>query len=80
MIVWAHRVGRIPLAHWVDEQNGKWERGRIAQADREHLASWPARFGSAADAPAAFAVEGCTGWRYVAEEMHTCTPDTTASC
>jgi hypothetical protein len=26
---------------WVDEQNGKWERGRIAPADREHLADWP---------------------------------------
>src|SRR3954449_5109597 len=24
---------------WVDEQNGKWERGRITPADREHLAS-----------------------------------------
>ncbi|MFI6079371.1 hypothetical protein ACIA5C_48535 [Actinoplanes sp. NPDC051343] len=25
---------------WVDEQNDKWEHGRIAPADREHLADW----------------------------------------
>jgi transposase len=55
---------------WVDEQNGKWERGRITPADREHLASWLTRFDSTAQGPVAFALEGCTGWRYVAEEMH----------
>jgi len=52
---------------WVDEQDGRWERGRIAPADREHLAGWLARF--AGQAEVAFALEGCTGWRYVAEEM-----------
>ena len=52
---------------WVDEQNGRWERGRIAPADRERLAGWLARF--AGTAGVAFAFEGCTGWRYVAEEM-----------
>ncbi len=52
---------------WVDEQNGKWERGRIAPADRERLAGWLTRF--AGMAGVAFAFEGCTGWRYVAEEM-----------
>src|SRR3954467_9418654 len=54
---------------WVDEQNGKWERGRITPADREHLASWLTRSDSTAQGPVAFALEGCTGWRYVAEEM-----------
>ena len=54
---------------WVDEQNGKWERGRIAPADREHLASWLTRFDPAVAGPVAFAMEGCTGWRYIAEEM-----------
>jgi transposase len=53
---------------WVDEQNGKWERGRIAPADRGHLADWLTRF-DLADGPVAFAMEGCTGWRYIAEEM-----------
>ncbi len=54
---------------WVDEQNGKWERGRIAPADREHLAGWLTRFDPATTGPVAFAMEGCTGWRYIAEEM-----------
>ena len=42
-------------------------RGQIAPADRQHLAAWLAgRFtGQAAD----LALEGCTGWRYVAEEL-----------
>ena len=52
---------------WVDEQNGKWERGRIAPADREHLADWLTRFDGVG--PVGFAMEGCTGWRYIAEEM-----------
>jgi hypothetical protein len=54
---------------WVDEQNGKWERGRISPADREHLADWLTRFDPATAGPVAFAMEGCTGWRYIAEEM-----------
>jgi transposase len=54
---------------WVDEQNGKWERGRIAPADRQHLADWLTRFDPAAVGPVEFAMEGCTGWRYIAEEM-----------
>jgi transposase len=55
---------------WVDDQNGRWERGRIAPADREHLAGWLTRFDPSAAGSVAFALEGCTGWRYVAEEMH----------
>jgi transposase len=42
-------------------------RGRIAPADREHLAGWLRRFDGVSGV--AFAMEGCTGWRYVAEEM-----------
>jgi transposase len=52
---------------WVDKQNGKWERGRIAPADRDHLADWLIRFDGVG--PVGFAMEGCTGWRYIAEEM-----------
>ncbi|WP_230859698.1 IS110 family transposase [Actinoplanes aureus] len=54
---------------WVDEQNGKWERGRITPADREHLAGWLTRFDPTVHGSVAFALEGCTGWRYIAEEM-----------
>ena len=42
-------------------------RGQISPADREHLRAWLARFHSREDV--AFAVEGCTGRRYVAEEL-----------
>jgi transposase len=37
-------------------------------ADRQHLAAWLTRF-DGADTHVEFAMEGCTGWRYVAEEM-----------
>ena len=46
---------------------GQVQRGQISPADREHLRAWLARFAGRGDA--AFAVEGCTGWRYVAEEL-----------
>jgi transposase len=52
---------------YVEVETGRLERGRIAPADREHLAGWLSRFEGRA--PVAFAMEGCTGWRYVAEEM-----------
>jgi transposase len=39
-------------------------RGQVSPADREHLRAWLARFAGHRDV--AFAVEGCTGWRYVA--------------
>jgi transposase len=52
---------------YVEQETGRWERGRIAPADREHLAGWLARFDGVEDVQ--FAMEGCTGWRYVAEEM-----------
>jgi hypothetical protein len=46
---------------------GEVRRGQIAPADRVHLRAWLARFAGRDDV--AFAVEGCTGWRYVAEEL-----------
>jgi transposase len=52
---------------YVEQETGRWERGRLAPADRPHLAGWLARFDGVEDVQ--FAMEGCTGWRYVAEEM-----------
>src|SRR4249920_2301968 len=46
---------------------GEVKRGQVAPADREHLRAWLARFAGREDV--AFALEGCTGWRYVAEEL-----------
>jgi transposase len=52
---------------YLDTGTGQVRRGQVAPADREHLRAWLARFAGREDA--AFAVEGCTGWRYVAEEL-----------
>ena len=52
---------------YVDLDSGEVVRGRLAPADRERLRRWLARF-AGRDA-VAFALEGCTGWRYVAEEL-----------
>ena len=52
---------------YLDLVSGEVRRGQITPADRGHLRSWLARLGSPEDA--AFAVEACTGWRYVAEEL-----------
>ena len=46
---------------------GQVQRGQISPADRVHLRAWLARFHGRDDV--AFAVEGCTGWRYVVEEL-----------
>jgi transposase len=54
---------------YVELDTGRLERGRIAPADREHLANWLRRFDGVSGV--AFAMEGCTGWRYVVEEMRT---------
>jgi Transposase len=51
---------------WVDPDTGQHQRGRLAPAHREHLRGWLEQFQGR---PAAFAVEGCTGWRYVVEEL-----------
>jgi hypothetical protein len=52
---------------YLDTVTGQVRRGRISPADRAHLRAWLARFAGREDA--AFAVEGCTGWRYVTEEL-----------
>ena len=52
---------------YLDTVTGEVKRGQIAPADREHVRAWLARFAGQDDA--AFAVEGCCGWRYVAEEL-----------
>jgi transposase len=51
-----------------DTETGELQRGKIAPADRAHLADWLAR-GLADRAEVHLAFEGCTGWRYVAEEL-----------
>jgi transposase len=52
---------------YLDTVTGQVCRGQISPADREHLRAWLARFHGLDDV--AFATEGCTGWRYVAEEL-----------
>jgi len=52
---------------YLDTVTGEVNRGQIAPADREHVQAWLARFAGRGDA--AFAVEGCAGWRYVSEEL-----------
>jgi transposase len=52
---------------YLDTSTGEVKRGQVAPADRVHLRSWLARFAGRGDV--AFALEGCTGWRYVAEEL-----------
>jgi len=42
-------------------------RGRICPADRDSLRGWLCRFDGVPEVE--FAVEGCTGWRYVVEEL-----------
>jgi transposase len=41
--------------------------GQVAPADRGHLRAWLARFDDPREV--AFAVEACTGWRYVTDEL-----------
>ena len=52
---------------YLDTATGEVKRGQVAPADRAHLRAWLARFAGRDDV--AFALEGCTGWRYVAEEL-----------
>jgi transposase len=52
---------------YLDTETGEVKRGQVAPADRAHLRAWLARFAGRDDV--AFALEGCTGWRYVAEEL-----------
>lgn len=53
---------------YLDTGTGEVRCGQIAPADRQHLGGWlAARFAGRQDV--AFAVEACTGWRYVVEEL-----------
>jgi transposase len=52
---------------YLDTVTGQVQRGQVCPADREHLRGWLARFAGREDAE--FALEACTGWRYVAEEL-----------
>lgn len=52
---------------YLDTVTGQVRRGRISPACRETLRSWLERFAGRDDVT--FAVEGCTGWRFVVEEL-----------
>ena len=52
---------------FLDTGTGEVSRGKIAPSDRRQVRSWLGRFEGRADV--AFALEGCTGWRFVAEEL-----------
>jgi transposase len=51
---------------WVDRGSGQARRGRVAPATRAALRAW---LGELPCAEGAFAVAGCTGWRFVVEEL-----------
>jgi transposase len=53
---------------YLDVRTGQSRRGRIAPADRMLLRRWLEA--NVSNLPAAFAVEACTGWRFVVEELH----------
>ena len=55
----------------LDSVSGEVWRGRLWQPDRERFRRWLCRevAGRANGEPVAMAVEGCTGWRYVVEEI-----------
>ena len=55
----------------MDTMSGEVWRGRVWQPDRERFRRWLCRdVARRADGrPVAMAVEGCTGWRYVVEEI-----------
>jgi transposase len=52
---------------YLDQDTGEVATGRIVPADRLQLRAWLERFGGSQQV--AFALEGCTGWRYVVEEL-----------
>ena len=52
---------------YLDTATGELRHGRVAPADRQHLRQWLTRF--AGHGEVEFALEGCTGWRYVVEEL-----------
>jgi transposase len=68
-IVGAFDVHRRQLTFdWVDEASGETQQGRIVPACRQGLRDWLAQFAGRSDV--CWAVEACTGWRYVIDELH----------
>lgn len=67
-IVGAFDVHRRQITFdYLDTETGEVKAGRIEPADRERLRAWLERFEGCPGV--AFAVEACTGWRYVVEEF-----------
>jgi transposase len=67
MIVGALDVHRRQITYdWADRATGEARRGQIAPATRQVLRSWLAELPPGGGD---VAVEGCTGWRFVAEEL-----------
>jgi transposase len=67
MIVGAFDVHRRQITYdWVDRATGETRRGQFAPATREVLRSW---LGELPAGGGDVAVEGCTGWRFVVEEL-----------
>jgi transposase len=61
-------IHRAQLTYdYVDLATGEVETGRVTPASRGQLRVWLERFHGLDDV--AFALEGCTGWRYVVEEL-----------
>ncbi|MGH3403912.1 MAG: IS110 family transposase [Streptosporangiaceae bacterium] len=52
---------------YLDVVTGEVKCGQIAPADRGHLRAWLQQFAGVPEVE--FAVEACTGWRYVTEEL-----------
>jgi len=52
---------------YLDTDSGEVTAGQIRPATRPALRNWLERFNGRCDV--AFAVEGCTGWRFVVEEL-----------
>jgi transposase len=68
-IVGAFDVHRRQLTfEYLDTVTGELKRGRVMPADRPQLRAWLSRFAGQQDVQ--FALEGCTGWRYVVEELY----------
>jgi hypothetical protein len=63
---------------YLDTATGEARRGQVAPADRVHLRSWLVRFAGRDDV--AFALEGCTGWRYVAGVLSWACPSRQGGC
>jgi transposase len=67
-IVGGFDVHRAQITYdYLDTGTGGVSTGQIRPATREALRAWLERFAGCEDV--AFAVEGCTGWRFVVEEL-----------